>query len=45
MMVPKTAAAPNGLRLVKALRGLADTADVPVDGSCLPCEENVALVR
>ncbi|WP_427134615.1 class II fructose-bisphosphate aldolase [Pseudarthrobacter sp. S9] len=68
---PKTAATPNGLRLITALRGLADAASVPiavqldhaaeptmiadavaagadsvlVDGSSLPYEENIALVR
>lgn len=30
MVAPKTAATPNGLRLISALRGLADTATVPV---------------
>ncbi|XAS74252.1 class II fructose-bisphosphate aldolase [Micrococcaceae bacterium Sec5.1] len=30
MVAPKTAATPNGLRLLAALRGLADAADVPV---------------
>ncbi|UZX03014.1 class II fructose-bisphosphate aldolase [Arthrobacter sp. CDRTa11] len=30
LVAPKTAATPNGLRLMAALRGLADTADVPV---------------
>jgi tagatose 1,6-diphosphate aldolase GatY/KbaY len=71
LVAPKTAATPNGLRLVTALRGLADAASVPVavqldhasdlrviadavaagadsvlaDGSSLPYEENIALVR
>ncbi|MFC9335971.1 class II fructose-bisphosphate aldolase [Arthrobacter sp. NPDC057009] len=30
MVAPKTAATPNGLRLIAALRGLADAASVPV---------------
>ncbi|MBT2538309.1 class II fructose-bisphosphate aldolase [Arthrobacter sp. ISL-69] len=71
LVAPKTAATPNGLRLITALRGLADAASVPVavqldhasdlrviadavaagadsvlaDGSSLPYEENIALVR
>ncbi|MET3922548.1 class II fructose-bisphosphate aldolase [Arthrobacter sp. UYEF20] len=71
LVAPKTAATPNGLRLIAALRGLADGAGVPiavqldhaadltviaaavaagadsvlVDGSSLPYEENIALVR
>jgi tagatose 1,6-diphosphate aldolase GatY/KbaY len=71
LVAPKTAATPNGLRLIAALRGLADAASVPVavqldhasdlkvmadavaagadsvlaDGSSLPYEENIALVR
>ncbi|WP_350001088.1 class II fructose-bisphosphate aldolase [Pseudarthrobacter sp. WHRI 8279] len=71
LVAPKTAATPNGLRLIGALRGLADAASVPVavqldhvsdlqvmadavtagadsvlaDGSGLPYEENIALVR
>ncbi|WP_427005270.1 class II fructose-bisphosphate aldolase [Pseudarthrobacter sp. H2] len=71
LVAPKTAATPNGLRLISALRGLADAATVPVavqldhaselqvildavaagadsvlaDGSSLPFEENIALVR
>lgn len=71
LVAPKTAAASNGLRLIAALRGLADGAAVPiavqldhasdlrviadavtagadsvlVDGSSLPYEENIALVR
>lgn len=71
LVAPKTAATPNGLRLIAALRGLADAASVPVaaqldhatdlrvmadavaagadsvlaDGSFLPYEENIALVR
>lgn len=71
LVAPKTAATPNGLRLVAALRGLADAASVPiavqldhatdpqviadavsagadsvlVDGSSLPYEDNIALVR
>ncbi|MFP5311923.1 MAG: class II fructose-bisphosphate aldolase [Actinomycetes bacterium] len=71
LVPPKTAATPNGLRLVAALRGLADAAGVPVavqldhaadlrvmadavaagadsvlaDGSSLPYEDNIALVR
>ncbi len=71
LVAPKTAGTPNGLRLIAALRGLADTAAVPiavqldhagdpqliadavaagadsvlVDGSSLPYEENIALVR
>ncbi|SFT81434.1 class II fructose-bisphosphate aldolase [Arthrobacter sp. ov118] len=71
LVAPKTAAAPNGLRLITALRGLADAAAVPiavqldhaadlqvigeavsagadsvlVDGSSLPYEDNIALVR
>ncbi len=71
LVAPKTAATPNGLRLIAAFRGLADGAAVPiavqldhasdlrviadavtagadsvlVDGSSLPYEENIALVR
>lgn len=71
LVAPKTAATPNGLRLIAALRGLADAASVPVavqldhatdlkvmadavaagadsvlaDGSSLPYEDNIALVR
>ncbi len=71
LVAPKTASAPNGLRLIAALRGLADDAGVPVsvqldhasdlqvirdsvaagadavlaDGSSLPYEDNIALVR
>jgi tagatose 1,6-diphosphate aldolase GatY/KbaY len=71
LVAPKTAATANGQRLVTALRGLADDADVPIavqldhasdlqviadavaagadsvlaDGSSLPFEENIALVR
>lgn len=71
LVAPKTAATPNGLRLITALRGLADDARVPVsvqldhaselslilasvaagadavlaDGSALPDEDNIALVR
>ncbi|MDI3193984.1 class II fructose-bisphosphate aldolase [Pseudarthrobacter sp. AL07] len=71
LVAPKTAATANGLRLIAAFRGLADTAFVPVavqldhatdlkvmadavaagadsvlaDGSSLPYEENIALVR
>jgi tagatose 1,6-diphosphate aldolase GatY/KbaY len=71
LVAPKTAATGNGLRLITALRGLADGASVPVavqldhasdlkvmadavaagadsvlaDGSHLPYEENIALVR
>ncbi|MDQ0798689.1 class II fructose-bisphosphate aldolase [Arthrobacter sp. SLBN-112] len=71
LVAPKTAATANGLRLIAALRTLADTAAVPVavqldhasdlkvmadavaagadsvlaDGSSLPCEDNIALVR
>ncbi|AXJ09610.1 class II fructose-bisphosphate aldolase [Arthrobacter sp. PM3] len=71
LVAPKTAATPNGLRLIAALRGLADAAAVPVavqldhaadpkviadavsagadsvlvDGSALPYEDNIALVR
>ena len=71
LVAPKTAATPNGLRLITALRGLADAASVPIavqldhasdlrviadavaagadsvlaDGSSLPYEENIALVR
>ena len=71
LVAPKTAATPNGLRLIAALRGLADSAAVPValqldhasdlkvmaeavaagadsvlaDGSSLPYEDNIALVR
>ena len=71
LVAPKTAATPNGLRLIAALRGLADAASVPIavqldhasdlrviadavaagadsvlaDGSSLPYEENIALVR
>lgn len=71
LVAPKTAATPNGVRLITALRGLADSAEVPIavqldhasdlnviadavaagadsvlaDGSALPYEENIALVR
>jgi tagatose 1,6-diphosphate aldolase GatY/KbaY len=71
LVAPKTAATANGLRLIAALRGLADAASVPVavqldhasdlkvmadavaagadsvlaDGSSLPYEDNIALVR
>ena len=71
LVAPKTAATANGLRLISALRGLADGASVPVavqldhasdiavmadavaagadsvlaDGSSLPYEDNIALVR
>jgi tagatose 1,6-diphosphate aldolase GatY/KbaY len=71
LVAPKTAASPNGPRLIAALRGLADGAGVPiavqldhaadpelilaavaagadsvlVDGSSLPYEDNIALVR
>ncbi|RAM37401.1 class II fructose-bisphosphate aldolase [Arthrobacter globiformis] len=71
LVAPKTAATANGLRLIAALRGLADSAVVPVavqldhatnlqvmadavaagadsvlaDGSALPYEDNIALVR
>jgi tagatose 1,6-diphosphate aldolase GatY/KbaY len=71
LVAPKTAATANGLRLIAALRGLADAAAVPVavqldhasdlkvmvdavaagadsvlaDGSSLPYEDNIALVR
>ncbi|AOT03156.1 class II fructose-bisphosphate aldolase [Arthrobacter sp. U41] len=71
LISPSTAATPNGLRLIGALRGLADGASVPVavqldhasdlgviadavtagadsvlvDGSSLPYEDNIALVR
>jgi tagatose 1,6-diphosphate aldolase GatY/KbaY len=71
LVAPKTAATPNGLRLIAAFRGLADAAAVPVavqldhaadprviadavsagadsvlvDGSSLPYEDNIALVR
>ncbi|MET4093662.1 class II fructose-bisphosphate aldolase [Arthrobacter sp. UYCu712] len=71
LVAPKTAGTPNGLRLIAALRGLADGAAVPiavqldhaadpqliadavaagadsvlVDGSSLPYEDNIALVR
>lgn len=71
LVAPKTAATTNGLRLIAALRGLADGASVPVavqldhatdlkvmadavaagadsvlaDGSSLPYENNIALVR
>ncbi|MBP1138037.1 tagatose 1,6-diphosphate aldolase GatY/KbaY [Arthrobacter sp. PvP023] len=71
LVAPKTAGTPNGLRLITALRGLADSAAVPIavqldhasdlrviadavaagadsvlaDGSSLPYEENIALVR
>ena len=71
LVAPRTAATPNGLRLIAALRGLADGASVPVavqldhasglpvildavaagadsvlaDGSSLPLEDNIALVR
>ena len=71
LVAPKTAATSNGLRLLGALRGLADAAAVPVavqldhatdlqvmsdavtagadsvlaDGSSLPYEDNIALVR
>jgi tagatose 1,6-diphosphate aldolase GatY/KbaY len=71
LVAPRTAASANGLRLIAALRGLADGASVPVavqldhaadlkvmadavaagadsvlaDGSSLPYEDNIALVR
>ncbi|MFK0042108.1 class II fructose-bisphosphate aldolase [Paenarthrobacter sp. NPDC090517] len=71
LVAPKTASTPNGLRLIAALRGLADDASIPVsvqldhasdiqvilesvtagadavlaDGSSLPYEDNIALVR
>lgn len=71
LVAPRTAASSNGLRLIAALRGLADGASVPVavqldhaldlkvmadavaagadsvlaDGSSLPYEDNIALVR
>ncbi len=71
LVAPKSAGTPNGLRLIAALRGLADSAGVPiavqldhaadlqliidsvaagadsvlVDGSSLPYEDNIALVR
>ncbi|MFF1829012.1 class II fructose-bisphosphate aldolase [Paenarthrobacter sp. NPDC058040] len=71
LVAPKTASTANGLRLITALRGLADDATVPVsvqldhasdlrvirdsvaagadavlaDGSSLPYEDNIALVR
>ncbi len=71
LVAPKTASTPNGLRLIAALRGLANDASVPVsvqldhasdlrvilesvaagadtvlaDGSSLPYEDNIALVR
>lgn len=71
LVAPKTAVTSNGLRLIGALRGLADAASVPVtvqldhatdlrvmadavaagadsvlaDGSSLPYEDNIALVR
>ena len=71
LVAPKTAGTANGLRLIAALRGLADDASVPVsvqldhaseltvilesvaagadavlaDGSSLPYEDNIALVR
>lgn len=71
LVAPKTAATANGLRLIAALRGLADAAAVRVavqldhasdlkvmadavaagadsvlaDGSSLPYEENISLVR
>jgi tagatose 1,6-diphosphate aldolase GatY/KbaY len=71
LVAPRTAGAANGLRLIAALRGLADGASVPVavqldhasdlnvmadavaagadsvlaDGSSLPYEDNIALVR
>ncbi|PTT67272.1 class II fructose-bisphosphate aldolase [Arthrobacter sp. HMWF013] len=71
LVAPKTAATTSGLRLIAALRGLADGASVPVavqldhaadltvmadavaagadsvlaDGSSLPYEDNIALVR
>jgi tagatose 1,6-diphosphate aldolase GatY/KbaY len=71
LVAPKTAATSNGLRLIAALRGLADAAAVPVcvqldhasdlqvmadavaagadsvlaDGSSLPFEDNIVLVR
>ena len=71
LVAPKTAATANGLRLIAALRTLADAAAVPVavqldhasdlkvmadavaagadsvlaDGSSLPYEDNIALVR
>lgn len=71
LVAPRTAGTSNGLRLIAALRGLADAASVPVavqldhatdlkvmadavaagadsvlaDGSSLPYEDNIALVR
>lgn len=71
LAAPKTASTANGLRLISALRGLADASSVPVsvqldhatdlrvmvdavaagadsvlaDGSSLPYEDNIALVR
>ncbi|WP_104062999.1 class II fructose-bisphosphate aldolase [Arthrobacter sp. 4R501] len=71
LVAPRTAGTSNGLRLIAALRGLADAATVPVavqldhatdlkvmadavaagadsvlaDGSSLPYEDNIALVR
>jgi tagatose 1,6-diphosphate aldolase GatY/KbaY len=71
LVAPKKAGTPNGLRLIAALRGLADSATVPIavqldhasdlrmiadavaagadsvlaDGSSLPYEDNIALVR
>ncbi|HYH75996.1 MAG TPA: class II fructose-bisphosphate aldolase [Arthrobacter sp.] len=71
LVAPRTAATSNGVRLIAALRGLADGASVPVavqldhasdlkvmadavtagadsvlaDGSSLPYEDNIALVR
>ena len=71
LVAPKTAATSDGLRLISALRGVADSAVVPVsvqldhasdiqvivdavkagadavlvDGSALPYEKNIALVR
>jgi tagatose 1,6-diphosphate aldolase GatY/KbaY len=71
LVAPKTAATANGLRLIAALRSLADAAAVPVavqldhasdltvmadavaagadsvlaDGSSLPYEDNIALVK
>ncbi|WP_247043442.1 class II fructose-bisphosphate aldolase [Arthrobacter rhizosphaerae] len=71
LVAPKTGATLGGLRLISALRGVADSAEVPVavqldhatdiqvivdavnagadsvlvDGSALPYEDNIALVR
>ncbi|WP_309105777.1 class II fructose-bisphosphate aldolase [Arthrobacter sp.] len=71
LVAPRTAATTDGLRLISALRGVADSAAVPVavqldhaqdiqvivdavkagadsvlvDGSALPYEDNIALVR